>query len=350
MVLCACVVAPSLPAPKQPPSLAPVAAPQALAAAPAQCNEPAKARPWTCRVEPAPVLPAAPDDGVCVAVPAAVRQRLQARMRRLYEPTADEATLAITFECDPLGRPVELIYETGSGHGQDLTLVRLRQQGRRYAALRITWPGGHDGSDEEFVVERGSIARPAIDHRIADLRGLTLAWLEERLPDDSESDSSYWSSNDWHGLLRITDESGRAIERSFTGYESSAWQFDSIPLTEVATRLDPLLERIPWRPAAVDSDVLSFFSDRFLAAGPERAEWWVKERLVLLAAHVGTTALIGQLIALAQTHGSDASVERTRAYAVAALAAITGFDARQTADGSPVETDDAAAVYAEACM
>ncbi|MBL9105891.1 MAG: hypothetical protein JNL82_33525 [Myxococcales bacterium] len=84
-----------------------------------------------------------------------------------------------------------------------------------------------------------------------------------------------------------------------------------------------------------------------VAAGPGRAAWWVKERLVRLAAEVGAPALVPGLVALARDVRVDASVLRTRELALAALAELAGFDAR--AEPNAGSTESAAAIYADNC-
>jgi hypothetical protein len=188
-----------------------------------------------------------------------------------------------------------------------------------------------------------------VDALLPALRGLVLAKLEQREPPSSMGGSGFFSSNNWHGVLRLKDAAGHVVERGFTGYASSEEQLRSIPIAEVVELLEPVVDRIPWQAAPVDANVRSFFVERFLFAGPERAEWWVKERLVMLAEHAGTPALVPKLVALATTMAGDASVQRTREHAVAALAALAGFDARRDALGKPVPLNAATEAYARAC-
>jgi hypothetical protein len=75
----------------------------------------------------------------------------------------------------------------------------------------------------------------------------------------------------------------------------------------------------------------------------------VKERLVMMAEHAGTPALVPSLVELALATGDDASVVRTREYAVNTLAALAGFDARKDVQGEERPVADAAADYARAC-
>jgi hypothetical protein len=285
-----------------------------------------------------------------VPVSGRIQRELRPKLAKRFSPTIPGATLALSFDCDALGGVNEIVYEVGSGHGQDLSLVRLRRKESHFEALRIQRPSMFSSAGLPAIIERGDIHASAVDALLPAVRGLLLARLEQRAPPNPTSESSFFSSNDWHGALRLTDAAGHVVERGFTGYASSDEQLRSIPMAEVVDLLDPVVERIPWQPAPADASVRSFFVERFLSAGPARAEWWVKERLVMLAEHAGTPALVPKLVALATDMGADASVERTRTHAVDALAALAGFDARRDALGKPVPLDAATAAYARACQ
>lgn len=177
------------------------------------------------------------------------------------------------------------------------------------------------------------------------LRGLSLVTLEERVPEDATSRAGRGSSGSWHGLVRLSDAAGRSIERGYTGSDAASMQ--GMPVDAAVQTLQPLVQAIPWQAAAVDEDARSFFVGRYLAAGPERAVWWVKERFVRLAADLGTPALVPGLVVLAQDVRVDASVRRTRELALVALAALAGFDAR--ADPNGQTTESAAAIYGKYC-
>jgi hypothetical protein len=272
-----------------------------------------------------------------------------------YAPTGPKARLVATFACNPLsGPPAEVVYEYGSGHGQDLALVRLRRRGTDLDVLRIAQPPYMGAQDpERYPVARGTVAAAALDALLPAARALLLAKLEERVPEDEAGLSGFFSSVDFHSLLRLEDATGHMVERAFTGYPSSEEQLVSMPMAEIDELLYPFVEGIHWEPAPVDDDARAFFVARFVAAGlvphPGRAEWWVKERLVMLAEQAGTPALVPSLVALALAPGDDASVARTREYAVNTLAALTGIDARKDAHGEARAVADAAADYARAC-
>jgi hypothetical protein len=291
--------------------------------------------------------------GACVPVPARHAAGARAKLAKRYSPITPRARLVATFACDPLsGPPTEVVYEYGSGHGQDLALVRLRRRGTDLEALRIALPSYLLGHASSFEVEHGAVPAAALDALLPSARALLLARLDERIPPDDTGRSYFSSSGDFHARLRLEDAAGHVVERTFTGYPSSEEQLRSMPMAEVGELLYPFVDGIRWGPAQVDDDVRAFFVGRFVAAAlvphPGRAEWWVKERLVMLAEHAGTPALVSSLVELALVAG-EASVARTREYAVNALAALAGFDAREDARGEARAVADAAADYARAC-
>lgn len=305
---------------------------------------------WSeCRVEPPPPHKTPGPASACINVASSLDKALRPKLTKTYEPTATGAKLVITFPCDPLGKVRDILYESGSGHGQNLQLIRLRIHDGSLSALRITKPGVFDTAASGPTVDRAEIDGRAFQAHLPELRALTLAKLEERVPPDPPEISGSFSSNDWHGLLRIEDEAGLSIERSFTGYQSSSAQLKTIPLGQIGEVLYPILEAIPWQSAPADADARAFFVERALAADLPKAEWWVKERLVELAAAFGTPALVPTLVDLALDARRDASVQRTRVHAVNALAALAGFDARHDAKGALLPVDDVAAAYARAC-
>ena len=320
-------------------------------AAPVGAVQPASPRPVeatpVCLVEPEPAAPVVAAKRACPAIKKQVQGDLRPRLERAYRPTMDGARLESTYACDPVGALTELVFETGTGHGQGLALVRLRWQDGRLAGLRISRRGGPGKDGGRTDVERVVIEATDVDRVMPWLRGLLAVQLTEQVPHDSHGGAGYGSSGSWHGLLLVRDAAGHVRERSYTG--AGGEQLHSIPVAEITATLRPLVEALPWQSSTVDGEVRAFFVSRFLAAGPDRAAWWVKERMVMLAADVGTPALVPRLVALAQDIRVDASVQRTREHALTALAALAGFDARRDSQGTPVSAETAAAAYARAC-
>lgn len=303
-----------------------------------------------CRVLPEPASPEPAAKGRCGAVAKKVQSELRPRLERGFRPTAPGATLELRYACDPIAAPWELVFETGSGHGQGLALVRLRWQGAQLAGLRISRRGGLVQGDEATVVERVVIEGTQVDRALPGLRGLLAVQLTERVPVEPQGGSGYGASGSWHARVSLRDTAGHVRERGFTGSDGGSEQVHSIPVAEITATLRPLIDAFPWQTAAVDDDARAFFVSRFIAAGPDQAAWWIKERLVVLAADVGTPALIPRLVRLAQDIRVDASVQRTRDHALAAVARLAQFDARIDERGAPVPTEQAVTIYAHACL
>jgi hypothetical protein len=306
-----------------------------------------------CSIDPLPVFASPAPPGACVPVPAKQAAGARAKLTKRYTPGAPHAEISVTFACDPLaGPPIEVVFEYGSGHGQDLALVRLSRRGDTLEALRLQRPSYFTHPGSLFEAERAAVPAAALDALLPAVRALVLAKLEERVPEDEAGRSGFFSSGDFHGLVRLTDAKGHVIERAFTGYPSSEEQLQSMPMTEIEELLYPLVDHLRWEPVPLDTGARAFFVWRYLAAGlepPGRAAWWVRERLVMMAESAGTSALIPSLVALATATGNDASMDRTREEAVASLAVLAGFDLRKDARGEPRPIADAAADYARAC-
>lgn len=306
-----------------------------------------------CRVEPLPPAPAPPPPlpaGACKAVPGNVQAGVREALTKSYDPPAPGAKLVAKFDCDPLGRPVEVLYERGNEYRLTLELVRLQRRGGRIQALRIASPSYRSDSGGAVRVERGEIEESALDEDLPALRGSLLAKLEEKVPPNATRSASF-SPESLHDRVRIQDEGGRVIDRGFTGYHSKDMQVDSVPVIVAADSVRLLVKRIHWQAAPVDADVRSFFVERFVSGSSQSSTaWWVYECLVRLSGQVGTPALIPKLIELAQAEASDdAAVGRRSQQAVNALASLTGIAAPRDEDGKPVPTKEAAAEYARAC-
>lgn len=307
-----------------------------------------------CEVDPLPDFAVPKSPGACVAVPPNRAASARAKLTKRYTPTSAHAKLAVTFGCDPLvGAPSEIVFEYGSGHGQNLALVRLRRRGDTFEALRLQRPPYHMHATSSFAIERATLLASKLDALLPAARAFVLAKLKEQIPATDTDRSGFFSSGDFHALLRVEDAAGHVIERAFTGYPTSEDQLASMPMSEIDELLYPLMNELHWEPAPLDDDARAFFVRRYLAAGLEppsgRAAWWVRERFVMMAESAGTRALIPSLVALANARGDDASTVRTREEAVQSLAALSGVDLRKDARGAARPIEEAAADYARAC-
>jgi hypothetical protein len=145
----------------------------------------------------------------------------------------------------------------------------------------------------------------------------------------------------------MTDSDGRIVERQYTGYAGSGSQETYLGLEIAMEALSPItaVAMAGVDPTPEDRDL---FAARFRAAVPhfdDEYGWWVMERYVGLARFLGTPATISGLLTRLAIKGTDRSKVDARADAIAALAYITGWDARE--GGRSVE--EAAARYLAEC-
>jgi hypothetical protein len=156
-----------------------------------------------------------------------------------------------------------------------------------------------------------------------------------------------FTSNDFHLGLRLTDDEGHVVDRHFSGYDSSDAQAAIPPMRMATERFESTLGTLSFtkQPNVTDDD-RDLFVRRFLATmRGEKPFWWITERFVALAVELGTVDIVPALVKIAQNKG-EASADRTRPVALAAIAAITGWDPRKDAHD---DDDEAAARVLKEC-
>lgn len=255
-----------------------------------------------------------------------------------FQPTQEGGKAKVKFPCDGLGPQLdEIVVETGNGHGGTLRLFRARRNGKQFDVRGIVYRGAsmvrRKPASPPFERVAGSVSLD-LDR----LRAATTAEVTEvvppRKPDEGFGLSGSSSSYNFHLVIRLRDSDGRVIERRYTGYESSSDQQVFLGLQVAAKALAPITELAPTT-GAVDAEDRALFADRFLAAVPRFDDpfyWWVMERYVDLARFLGTPKLIpGLLTRMKVADPNDRSKVDARHDALAALASITGWDARKTA-------------------
>ncbi len=328
----------------------PVATP-APAPAPAPVSPPAAEPLPVCRVDPPPPTLRSLPPASCIPVPTALQRRTRARLAADFFTRMPGARLITQFECDPLAAPAELIHESGhNGDVPNLRLLRLRWHADNIDVLSIRLQRSLEDPDVyELQVQRGSVPEPLVSRMLPELRALLLARLTETLPPDTRQSIGFRNGHTWHGRLRLVDGAARALEHHFTGSNADSNQLTRLPVVQSSARMLSILQAVQWQTAvAIDADVRTFFVARFLATVPADARW-VTESMVRLAADLGTPALVPALLPLAQDDAAGDSHRRLRTHALAALAALTGFDARNDAHGDRLPEAAAAALYTRAC-
>jgi hypothetical protein len=334
------------------------AAPPASAAPVAPVAPVAPAAPaGRCVIEPLPAARSAPAAAAaCHRPSAATTTAIRAAIAKRYVATYDRGKPEVAFGCDGLGPRIrELVIETGGGHGGSLALWHARRgTGTRYDVRGILYRDAsatRAATSPPFQLASGRADLPDLDL----VRTSLAAKVREVAPPPPPPSSSGTigihrtsssSSRDFHILVRLVDDDGRILERRYTGYEGSSAQDRYLGL---ALALDALAQITALTPSAVapTPDDRRLFTDRFAAAVPHFDDdfyWWVMERYIDLARHLGTPATIPGLLTRLTFAKPDRSKLDARADALDALARITGWDARPGA--SP---EAAAARYLAAC-
>ena len=287
---------------------------------------------WPAGRPAAEIAPSARRNDACRPFDPAELARTEARIRKdfvIYEPPSK---LVIDFDCDAAASDTrEVVFESGSGHGGNLRIVRFQREEAtpraRYAVRLID--SQHNGT-LRLEVRTASIDARTFDAVVARARVAAVARPHAVKLVDPKGGlglSGTFSSNDFHLRITIVDDQGEETDRAFTGYESSDEQEAYLPMRIAAEPIQQLLGAAAFvtvAPTDIDRDL---FTARLLATMSGKPSWWIAERYVGVAAKLGTPAGIPALVRVLKANGG-ASEPRAREAAVDAIAAITGWNPR----------------------
>ena len=289
----------------------------------------------------------------CAAIDAAELARVEARLRKEIVVYRKPSKLVVDFGCDALTSSVgEVVLEDGSGHGGTLRIVRFE---RTPSSVDVHMIASSHYFNAGTVISTARMGTADFDAMVVEARVAVLA-KPHLIPLSVPSNgfglgmSGSFSSNDFHLALALRDEEGHLVARHFTGYESSDAQEAILPMRMATERFEAALGSLAFtkEPAPTDDDKALFVRQFLAAMNGEHPFWWITERYVALAAELGTIDVVPTLVRIAQKKG-DASADRTRPVALAAIAALTGWDPRVDERGKPRDLDAAAAAAANEC-
>ena len=292
------------------------------------------------------------DRPFCDAFDAGEISRVEAQVRKNLVVYEKPSRLVIDFGCDEAyGTTRELVFESGSGHGGSLDLVRLKNEGSVYRIRRIS---SLHYDRKRLGIEVAELPAPTVDALIEKTRVAMLAQPHFiRLLDPSGAiglGTVSFTSNDFHLRLAIVDTGGRSTERSFTGYDSSMEQETIVPMRLATEPLEKLLSTAAFRPSAIEDEDREFFTAELVRQLKATPNWWVRERYLEIAKTLGTKAALPTLATLAAAPVRDgASEARTRELVIDAVAAISGWDPRRDEAGQMLSSVEAAAAVAREC-
>lgn len=275
-----------------------------------------------------------------------------------FDPSVTGSAVDVSFDCDPLtGELEEIVLETGSGHGGNLEIWRLQRKSGQadFDVLGIGnvgyWARAREG-EPPLRIGRGRIAGPALERALATVRPALTARIRELEPPPPPG--GMWgrkfstSSGNFHLYFRLSDGM-HELSRHFTGYPGSSAQPQYLGLEAANAAIAPLLEKIPLGADGPSADERDFFVRAFLRAVPRFDDdfaWWVRDRYVALAEHLGTTELVPALVGVLESGLGEGEretdpqrrkgvLERRLEQPLATLARLTSWDPRKDDRGAP---------------
>lgn len=312
------------------------------------------------RPPPAPP-PRLPAPLPCRARDPGVEQPLAALLASRYRPTGKGSRIDVRFGCDWLEEGIRrVVIERGALHARTLEIWQLtRAEARppRYDVVGIAYERRpmHWMGEPLFQVARGALLAADVEAALPEVRAALVAEMREVFPRLPRMRWGFMRGSPSHTAVRVEDAAGRAIELRHVGQETSGKQGRFLPAQRALERLAPLLEPFSWERRPADEGMRALFTERFLLAEEsfrELGAWWTPERWAGLSRWLGTPALIPSLLRLLPIppeKKDDSRAQDNREAALAALAALTGWDARVAADGTKRSPEEAARDYLEAC-
>jgi hypothetical protein len=314
-------------------------------------------------------LPAAskhtePSPGATCRDHAPIERRLRALLTKDFQRSRN-GRVDVVFGCDPVGEVTELSLETGYGHGGSLTLWRLRrpENGSTFDVLGVAsdgWITAATDAERATTVQvtRGVVTAQDLERALVTARPALTALVREveppPLPNSLGSYSMFHSSGNFHHFIRLQDDRNHALEASYTGYPHSDAQRLYVGLEVAHDAIVPLFENFEFEREAANQELREWFSAYVVRAWPRlehSSAWWVRERLVILAAKAGEHTVVPMIVsqierglqevAAAPAERAADMAERYLPEPLTALHQVTGWDPRISATGIPLSLSDA---------
>ena len=328
----------------------PTCTPSVAVVIPEEAADAAVPRASACWVKgtPKPAAVAASLDPSCAPFDPVELALVEARVRKEFIVYVKPSKLIVDFGCDAAGADVrDVVFEDGSGHGGTLRIARFRREPDRVSVRMI------DSShyfDARIDVQTATIDLRAFDALVASARVALLVRPHlVRLQDRSGGTGGMpSSSHDFHLRVSIIDDDGGVTDRKFTGYDRGSEQERILPMRFASEPFQKLLAATTFATVPATEEDRAWFTARLAIALGGDPYWWVLERYVTLAAKLGTIDAVPFLVTALRAK-PGASQDRAREAALAAIAAITGFDPRLDASGKVRPIADAVAAAIAEC-
>ena len=298
-----------------------------------------------------------------------------AKITQRFKHTLAGSKVDVSFDCNPLTSPVESIeLELGSGHGGSLTIWRIyrtREDDDQapYHVFGIahnepwmpydkyTWPVADRFS---VKIAHGTLATEIVNRAIESSLPALTARLRELEPPPVAGRNGFYaetSSNDFHESIRVRDDSGHELERTFAGYEGTLGQGGYLGLELAMESLRPLVENIAFDADSPNAQEREFFERKMLTT--RKRAWWVEDRYVRLAGRIGGKILVPRLVEVLRDRLNEANADSSEYRKellttqlmdpILALVRVSGWDARTDASGHERSLVEVARDYVDEC-
>lgn len=289
--------------------------------------------------------------GACHSLPLALQRELASSMEREVRGKDAKLDVRVDFQCSPVAEvPAEILALHVSGHGGSTRIVQLERLPDHHFALRmlrahpdgIASSGAPGPSSVEFT--RATLAEQPLLAAFERMRVALAARIgtQREPPPSGDVDLAPIETSDSTFLieLRSRDRAGGELRASWDGYVDNVRAVERVPVQFAWQALAVLLPEATGNTAeAADRALL-----REVWSEHTSRSWYAEQGLLALASGAGSPELIPYLVS-----ALDSELPRTQELSVAALAAITGWDARLDATGSPRPLPEVVADYRREC-
>lgn len=261
----------------------------------------------------------------------------------------DPAGYRIQFACSPVtAQPLTAMGIEVFGHGGAARLVGLSADGNGGVSLRTIRVLGNVDESQTDTTSKVTFHRSLVDasrgnHALDTMRAALVASIHKGAPSNngSPSESMTMTTSRVSLELYLRDAAGGHVGRAYSGYAGSFRAVERVPVSvawQALTDLAPV-EASQDTAEPLDRDLL------FKVWSQTRQRPWFAERALLqMAKAAGSPRLIPLIVP-----ALDSDEPQMQQLAVAALAAITGWDARRDANGVERPWPDVVSDYAREC-
>jgi hypothetical protein len=235
------------------------------------------------------------------------------------------------------------------GHGGAARVVGLSTGGNGGLTLRSMStqadPGSRDGADAKVIFQHSSVEPLRAHHTIDTIRAALASTIVKGTPstkDDPPSEAMTMTTARLSIEIYLHDAAGARAERAYSGYFGSFRAAERMPVGVAWQALSSGMT------SATGAQSTPEDADRELLlrvwSKTRQRPWFAERALLQMAAVAGSPPLVPLIVP-----ALSSEAPRMQQLAVAALAAISGWDARRDANGNERPWAEVVADYKREC-